>query len=166
VLQHLLLGVSAHINLDLGIATVETVREKNIELSVIHKDFDAINAIIGSLTYELIHEINRVSPLLSLIGLHSANTESLLVQFSVTNARDGAWCFAEDLGCRTGDGYDSCITARDKDIAKLAGALIHSRGFIRLTIWIVHLFEWKSSVKIIRVLNGYKKRFMKASEIR
>jgi hypothetical protein len=166
VLQHLLLGVNAHINLDLGIATVETVRERGIGLPVIHKDFDAINAIIGSLTYEVMQEIDRVSPLLSLIGLHSANTESLLVQFSISNARDGAWCFAEDLAGRTGDDYNECIATRDKDITKLAGALIHSRGFIRLTLWVIHLFEWKSPVRIIRVLNDYKKRFMKAREIR
>ena len=166
VLQHLLLGVNAHINLDLGIATVETVRETGMGLPEIHADFDAINAIIGSLTNEVIREIDQVSPLLSLIGLHSANMESVLVQFSVSNARDGAWCFAEDLGGRTGVDYDDCIKARDKDISKLAGALIRSRGFIRLTLWIIHLFEWKDPGKIIRVLNGYKKKFIKAADIR
>jgi len=37
VLQHLLLGVNAHINLDLAIATVETIRATNQQLPEIRK---------------------------------------------------------------------------------------------------------------------------------
>lgn len=160
VLQQLLLGINAHINLDLGIAAVETISGQNIQ--DIQQDFDSINTIIGSLTYEVIHEIDRISPLLSLIGLHANNTDSLLIQFSIGNARDGAWAFAEELSRKSGQEYTSCIGSRDKDIAKLAGALINLSGLLRLTLWIVHLFEWKNVGKIISVLHGYKKKFIKA----
>jgi len=166
VLQHLLLGVNAHINLDLAIATVETIRATNQQLPEIRKDYDAINAIIGSLTYEVINEINRVSPLLSLLGLHGDKPELLLIQFSIGNARDGAWCFAEELDKKTGEDYAACIASRDQDIAKLAGALIHLKGFIRLTLWLVHVFEWKKPARIIRVLDSFKKTFIKAADIR
>jgi hypothetical protein len=159
VLQQLLLGMNAHINLDLGIAAVETVQ--NQSLDPIQKDFDAINTIISSLTYQVIHEINRISPLLSLIGLNANNTDSLLIQFSIDNARDGAWCFAEELHTKQGPAYGSCIQSRDKDIAKLAGALIKSSGLIRLTLWVVHVFEWKNPKKIIHILHTYKKKFMR-----
>jgi hypothetical protein len=165
VLQHLLLGVNAHINLDLAIATVETVKENGQQLAEIRKDYDLINAIIGSLTYEVLNEIDRVSPLLSLLGLHGDNQELLLIQFSIGNARDGAWCFAEELDKLTGEEYIACIASRDKDISKLAGALIHVKGFVRLTLWLVHLFEWKNPGKIIRVLDGFKKTFIKAVNI-
>lgn len=166
VLQHLLLGINAHINLDLGIAAVETVQaigSNNIQ--DIHKDFDAINDILGALTYEVIHDINRISPLLSLIGKHSGNTESLLVQFSIGNARDGAWCFAEALSAKKGSDYTACIVQRDKDISTLAGALVKSRGFIRFTIWVIYLFELKNARKIIHILRTVKKRFIKAAEL-
>jgi hypothetical protein len=63
----------------------------------IQKDFDAINVIIGSIMYEVIQEINRISPLLSLMGLHANQKDSILIQFSIANARDGAWVFAEEL---------------------------------------------------------------------
>ncbi|HMH23261.1 MAG TPA: DUF5995 family protein [Puia sp.] len=165
VLQHLLLGVNAHINLDLAIATVETVRACGQSLSDIRKDYDAINAIIGSLTYEVINEINRVSPLLSLLGLHGDRPELLLIQFSIGNARDGAWCFAEELDKHTGNAYAACIVSRDGDIAKLAGALIQLKGFIRLTLWLVHVFEWKNPGKIIRVLDGLKKTFIRVGDL-
>ena len=161
VLQHLLLGISAHINLDLGVAAVETM--KNQTLGPIEKDFDSINMILGAMTYEVINEINRLSPLLSLIGKHSKNTESVLVQFSMANARDGAWCFAEDLFALSGDAYNACITARDKDIAKLGYTLLHFRAMLRLTVWLIHLFECKNPKRIIAVLQDYKKTFIHVS---
>jgi hypothetical protein len=163
VLQHLLLGISAHINFDLGIAAVETMN--GLSLQPIEKDFDSINIILGAMTYEVINEINRLSPLLSLIGKHSKNTESVLVQFSMTNARDGAWCFAEDLFALSGEGYQSCIDARDKDIARLGNTLVHFRGMLKLTVWVIHLFECKDPKRIIEVLQDYKKAFMHMSAL-
>ena len=47
VLQHLLLGINAHINLDLGVAAVE-VSGTN-DLKVIRNDFNAINNVLASL---------------------------------------------------------------------------------------------------------------------
>ena len=164
LLQHLLLGVNAHINLDLGIAAVETMQGQ--PFGDIQKDFDLINSIIGSLTYELIHEISQISPLLSLIGLHANRTDSILIQFSIGNARDGAWVFAEELSKLQGQEKTTSISARDNDITKLASALAVTKGFIRFTIWLIHLFEWKNPAKIIRVLHDYKKAFIKAAEVK
>jgi len=162
VLQHLLLGMNAHINLDLGIAAVETMQGQ--DLQAIEKDFDSINIIIGSLTYEVLNEINRMSPLISLIGLHSANTASILIQFSVSNARDGAWCFAEDLHKKTGAEYSLFIKARDKDIHTLGNTLLHFKGTLRFTVWLIHLFEWKNPVRIITELHEYKKKYIKVAK--
>jgi hypothetical protein len=160
ILQQLLLGMNAHINLDLGIAAVETTGTG--QLADIQKDFDAINTIISSLTFEVIHDIDRLSPLLSLIGLHASNSDSLLIQFSITNARDGAWAFAEDLSQQQGAAHDGTIKARDIAIAKLAGTLVKSTGLMRVTLWVVHVFEWRNPKKIIHVLHEYKKQFLTA----
>lgn len=159
-LQHLLLGINAHINLDLGIAAVETARAQGQPIQTIHKDFDAINAILGALTYQVLHDVNQISPLISLLGVHENHTESILIQFSIGNARDGAWCFAEALSPLTGDAQTAAITQRDNDIAVLARQLVTTRGFIRLTVALIHLFEWKNPRRIMRVLNGYKKSFI------
>ena len=90
VLQHLLLAMNAHINVDLGIAVVELARKSNNDLQTLRKDFMSINNILGSLTLEVANQINKVSPLMSLFGLHTTNS-SLLIQFSLSNARDGSW---------------------------------------------------------------------------
>jgi Family of unknown function (DUF5995) len=161
VLQQLLLGMNAHINLDLGIAAVEVAGGYSLE--AIHKDFNAINTIISSLTYEVLNEITHVSPLLSLLGLHATNFTSILIQFSIDNARDGAWCFAEELIGQKGTAYVDCIKARDHGIQQLADQLVKEKGLIRFTIWLIHVFEWKTPSKIIKVLNEYKKQKLEYS---
>jgi len=155
VLQDLLLGINAHINLDLGIAAVEVT---DGQLEGIHNDFDSINTIISSLTYQVLNDIDRISPLLSLLGLHASNQASILIQFSIDNARDGAWCFAELLATKKGADYNDCIAQRDKTVAQLANELAKPTGFIRFTIWIIHLFEWKTPSKIIKVLHEATKK--------
>ncbi|HEY2581854.1 MAG TPA: DUF5995 family protein [Mucilaginibacter sp.] len=155
VLQQLLLGMNAHINLDLGIAAVEV---SGGQLDTIQKDFDMINTIISSLTYQVLNDIDRVSPLLSLLGLHATNQTSILIQFSIDNARDGAWCFAEDLSKKQGADYTACISQRDQTINKLGQGLINMQGLMRFTIWLIHLFEWKSASKIIKVMHRSSKQ--------
>ncbi|HWB28304.1 MAG TPA: DUF5995 family protein [Chitinophagaceae bacterium] len=157
VLQHLLLGINAHINLDLGIAAAMVMQDAPI--IDINRDFNTINTIIASLTYEVLNDISRISPLLSLLGLRATKNVSVLVEFSIDNARDGAWCFAEDLSRKTGDDFLKCIGERDKSIAQLAMELVQVKGFIRFTRWLIHLFEWKEPSKIIRVLHDYKKTY-------
>lgn len=157
VLQHLLLGMNAHINLDLGIAAVGLSRQLNQDIQLLRKDFMSINAILGALTLEVSNQINRVSPLLSLFGLHATNT-SLLIQFSLSNARDGSWNFAEELSEKAGDDFDQCIQTRADTIKKLGSAIINTSGLIRITMLVIYIFEWKIPRKIIKVLHGSSKR--------
>jgi hypothetical protein len=161
ILQHLLMGMNAHINLDLGIAAAEITRGGDIQ--EIRKDFNTINSILGSLVFEILNQLNKVSPLLSLFGL-SANNDSLLIQFSLINARDGAWNFAEDLHSKQGDDIAACIAARDETIKKLGTSLVVSKGFLlRLTRWIVWLFEWKRPSRVISVLFHSEKKYVSES---
>ena len=153
VLQHLLAGMNAHINLDLGIAAVETVAGGDVQ--DIHKDFNAINTVLAAMVYEVIRNLNRVSPLLSLLGLHATDNNEMLVNFTIDNARDGAWCFAEDLAKKTGPEYAACIALRDDVISGLAKNIVRpSSRLMRFTLWVVHLFEWHRAQKIIDVMSS------------
>lgn len=156
VLQHLLLGMNAHINLDLGIVAAEIAGAGSMD--TVKKDFNSINDILSALTYPVLNGLSEVSPLLSLLGLHSGNSSSILIQFSIANARDGAWVFAEDLHGKQGADWDACVAKRDKTIATLAGGLIQMPGFfMRLTVWVIKLFERKNAARNIKALQEYKK---------
>jgi len=162
VLQHLLAGMNAHINLDLGIAAVETVAGGDIH--AIRKDFNQINMIIASLVFEVLNELNRVSPLLSLFGLHATN-DSILIQFSVSNARDGAWSFAEELSSKISEAEKKdCMQKRDMTIEKLALSLLKPKGFLAFTKWLILLFEWKNPAKVIQVFYKYKKKYISVAQ--
>lgn len=158
VLEQLLLGMSAHINLDLGIATVQTQANYKAPLQDIHNDFDTMNTIIASLTYEALAELDKVSPMLSLLGLHAGDNDSVLIQFSIVNARDGAWCFAEELDGKTGEDFDACIQERDQNILQVGKSIIGQTGALAFTVWLVHLFEWRNPAKIINALHNNKKK--------
>ncbi|WP_343702521.1 DUF5995 family protein [Chitinophaga sp.] len=162
LLQQLLLGMNAHINYDLGIAAVDCAAGGDIQ--AMHRDFISINNIIGSLTFEVTNEISRISPLLSLFGLHSQNGQSILIQFSISNARDGAWGFAEELSGKQGTQREECLQARDASIKKLAEALKKPKGLVRFTTFIIFLFEWKSPRKIIGALYKYHKAYISTKQ--
>jgi hypothetical protein len=164
ILEHLLLGMSAHINLDLGIATAQTQAANNQPLEDIHIDYDTMNAIIASLTYQVLAELDKVSPLLSLLGLHAGNTDSVLIQFSIDNARDGAWCFAGELYGKTGQNWDNGIKERDQNILVLGKSIIGQTGFLAFTVWLIHLFEWKNPAKITQALSDNQKRHFTVGE--
>src|SRR5690606_39254404 len=121
LLQHLLLGINARINLDLGVAAVETAGTN--DLNSLQKDLNSINNILAALTYEVVGNINRVSPLMSLLRFQATNYNAILIQFTMSNARDGAWCFDEDLKKKTGNEYAACVSQRDKTIMQLAEGL-------------------------------------------
>ena len=127
-------------------------------MASIHNDFNIINGIIGSLTYEVVTEISRISPFLSLLGLHATNETTVLVQFSIGNARDGAWAFAEELGAQPADKTAAFIESRDKTIAQLATDLVRVRGLAKLTCWLIHLLEWKNPARITKALQEYQKK--------
>lgn len=150
VLQHLLLGMNAHINLDLGVATVETMKGEDIK--GIHRDFNLINTILASMVYKVISQLNQVSPFMSLLGFHATNTNMMLVQFTIEQARDGAWVFAEELSGKSGQAALDCIHTRDLSIEKLGVNLANPRKLAKITTLIIRFFEPNSASKVIEVL--------------
>ncbi len=150
VLQHLLLGMNAHINLDLGAATVETMKGEDI--NGIHRDFNLINTILASMVYKVISQLNQVSPFMSLLGFHATNTNMMLVQFTIEQARDGAWVFAEELSRKEGQVALDCIHTRDLSIEKLGVNLANPKKLAKLTTLIIRVFEPNKASKVIEIL--------------
>ncbi|GEO03876.1 hypothetical protein AAE02nite_15400 [Adhaeribacter aerolatus] len=151
LMQHLLLGMNAHINLDLGTTAVETMRDGR--LPDIRRDFNSINTILGAMIDKVQENIGRVSPLMGLLDLHARNRDELLVQFSINLARDGAWRFAEDLHDKVGADYQTCLAARDNCIAQLGKNLASPRGFLlKYTLKAIRATERLAPGEIINIL--------------
>ncbi len=114
-LQHMLLGINAHINLDLGIAAARTA--PGTSLQQLKPDFDAINSLLVSLVDETQRKLSRVWPLMRPLDWLAGRHEERLVGFSMEIARDHAWRFAESLAMQSREEQDELIGRVDHWIA-------------------------------------------------
>ena len=149
VLQHLFLGINAHINLDLGISAAETMGTEPI--AGIQKDFDRINAILAELVDGVKANISKLSPVFGWLIPLAKGREEMLLNFSIQVARDGAWKYAgEYYLC---EDRAASILERDGNIAKLANKLINPGKFLSFLIKIVGFAEWKSVSRTMNQLD-------------
>ncbi|MBE7177714.1 MAG: hypothetical protein INR69_15000 [Mucilaginibacter polytrichastri] len=150
IMQHLLLGINAHINLDLGIAAAETMTGFPVE--GIKRDFDRINAILSSLVDEVQEKISRASPMLYLLNLNKMSLDDMLVRFSINTARNGAWCFATELSEKKEGEKGNFIHLRDDVVARLGNSIAHPFPALRFTVGLIRRTETRNIGTVIRLL--------------
>ncbi|QIE59757.1 hypothetical protein G5B37_09340 [Rasiella rasia] len=152
VMQHLLLGINAHINLDLGVAVAETVGEEGI-LADFENDFNKINAILASLVDDVQNRIGRISPLFYLLEKVGKGKEDKIVTFSINIARDGAWLFANQYHMALDRAVD--LKQRDGVIALLSSKLTTTKSrWLRWTIKSIRWLENKDVKQVVAILNN------------
>lgn len=149
-LQHLLLGMNAHINLDLGIAAVETVGAG--DLAPLQGDFFRINALLAGLVGDVKAELAGVWRPLRYLNRGLGSVESSIINFSMTKARDAAWCFAEELAPLNESDRHQAIARRDAEIAALALLIRYPGVYLGLVAKVVRLGERGSVTNLVRVL--------------
>ncbi|WP_420572054.1 DUF5995 family protein [Kordia sp.] len=139
VLQHLLLGMNAHINLDLGIAAAEVMKGKDIQL--LKGDFDKINVILSELVHDVEKELSLIWKTLVKIIKVTEKFDTILIDFSMKLARDGAWKYAVSLADAPETDWPQLITARDLKVAKKAEIVIDPGFLIKILLRIIRLEE-------------------------
>jgi len=150
VLQHLLLGMNAHINLDLGIAAAEISRGKNI--TDLENDFNRINEILSSLVHEVEDDLSVVWPTLKQILKRTGKVDDFMVDFSMKLARDGAWKFANQLSVSPEDQIQSMIEARDQKVAAKSKIITKPGKIATIVLFIIRVMERGSVTDKIRKL--------------
>lgn len=140
VLQHLLLGMNAHINLDLGIAAVEISSQETI--GALQSDFNKINEILSSLVGEIQKDLTEIWPKLYWILKHLNRIDDFLIDFSMSIARDGAWKFANELAMESNaNERDKLIVERDAKIALIADKVTNHSFIIKFLFKIIRFGE-------------------------
>jgi hypothetical protein len=94
-LQHILLGINAHINLDLGIAAAQT--RSGDAIFGLRKDFDRINDIIASLTDRVQEHLADIWLPFRLLDFLLKTEDEGWIHFSIRVARGAAWKAATAL---------------------------------------------------------------------
>ncbi len=95
ILQHLLAGMNAHINLDLGIAGAQV--SPGDQLPQLKTDFDQINDLLATQVGAVEAEMATLSPLIKNLSTIGLSSETTLINFNIGLARKTAWFIAQRL---------------------------------------------------------------------
>lgn len=150
VLQHLLLGMNAHINLDLGIAAART--SPGAAVRDLKNDFMKINEILTTLVDGIQRELAEIWPVLALLDRVGGRTDEVLVNFSMTKARDHAWRVAESLAPLGEANRTPTIDDLDKKVVALGYRVLKPGLIIGGANKIVRLGERGTIPQIIDIL--------------
>ena len=148
MLQHMLAGVNAHIDLDLGI-TAQNIAPA-MKLPKLHDDFNTINAVLASQVNGVLDDINQLSPDLAELYQILAGNEIFLINQSVAAMRDSAWRFAIVLAVVPGFARPLTIWARDRKVAAQADLIYHPPGVIGLIQATVDEIAERESRDVVR----------------
>jgi hypothetical protein len=134
VVQHLLLGMNAHITLDLGIAAAAAA--PGAELDQLKGDFDKINdvlaSLVGTVEDELITIVGRWEPpagsALRIAERVCGGRERTAMSLLIDGARAAAWHFARELVQLDPDEARARVRHQDEAAVLLSDTLLLGSG--------------------------------------
>lgn len=150
VLQHLLLGMNAHINLDLGVTAADLGDDGGLD--AVKADFDAVNDVLGQLVDGCQGALDEVSPWMGLADRIGGRGDETMIRFSLVAARRQAWSVAMMLSSLQGDARTRRIAAVDAS-AELVGRAVAHPGFLAsAALLIVRARERTKPADVMRLL--------------
>lgn len=150
VLQHLILGINTHINLDLGIAAAEACSPEKIE--DLKPDFDKINGVIASLMQSVQDDLSQVWPPLTFLERIANHRQEAVLNFSIDLARKASWENALALSKAEGSAKEHYIKMMDNTVVFLAHRVINPGLGARLILSPILKMESKNVGDIIDIL--------------
>ena len=151
ILQHLLLGINAHVNLDLAVVAAETC--PGAEIGSLHDDFMRVNGILGALLPEVRACIGRFSPLLDVIDRVGGADDDEILNFSIRVARDEAWSQAQLLAATDDPARRAqLVDSLDRAVAVLGKVVASPGGLLRRAVDLVAATESDDVVAVMDAL--------------
>ena len=150
ILQHLLAGMNAHINLDLGVAAATVSPGDSIE--GLQSDFDQINVVLAAQVSSVEGQMSTISPLVGTLSQVGLKTETTLINFNIGLARQAAWFTAERLAREPE--FLRAVTIDGLDLAvSLEGRAILHPPFKGEALQAIRAVEEQDVRKVIEILN-------------
>lgn len=139
VVQHLLMGINAHVNLDLGIACAEVSTPESI--FDLHSDYNKINEILSNLVNGVEECLVEIWPTLTYILKLTGKIDNFFIDFSMKTARDGAWKYATEFVLLPENQREASIKQRDVKVTKVAKLVSNPGYFVSSIFKLIRLFE-------------------------
>lgn len=118
VLQHLLLGMNAHINLDLPIASARILDRHDPE--GFETDFHAVNDLLAALIDEIQNEIATAGLWMKVVDVLGGRLDEVLCSLFLSRARSSAWQRAVRLHSLDPDDRPEVVQQFDRDTRRIA----------------------------------------------
>ncbi|WP_420128841.1 DUF5995 family protein [Longimicrobium sp.] len=151
ILQHLLLGINAHINLDLGVAAAQTA--PGADLAGLEHDFREISALLGELLDDVQDRIGRVSPWMGLLDWIGMRHDEVVFTFALGGSRDLAWKWAQRFARTDAARLPLEIDALDHVVVTLAKAIHKPHIWVRPVLLAIRLRESKDVGRVLDALS-------------
>ncbi len=148
-LQHVLLGINAHINLDLGIVAADI---GGSALETVRADFDAVNDVLGDLVDNCQGALGSVSPWLDLADRIGGDGDETLIRFSLVRARRHAWYVAHRVASLPAEQRASAIAAVDAATVRIGRAVEHPGVLASALLLVVRVRERAAPGDVMAVL--------------
>ncbi len=139
IVQHLVLGVNAHINLDLAVAAAEVCPGDAIH--GLRHDFLLINDILSRVWLVMQDAVGEVSPYLWLLDRFGGRADEWVLDFSLRRARQEAWHYAVVLARQSGQEREETIDRLDVRAGLLARLVARPAGLARPAVELIRATE-------------------------
>lgn len=150
IVQHLLLGINAHVNHDLALAVVDIARDTG-DLPGVRPDFLAVNDVLATTYVDVLRDLDRVS---RWTNEAAALGGGRLFNFSLRVARDQAWAAAERLYPLDAAAAAAYRAELDRLVSVLAYLVTRPAFPLPLLIPVARLLEQRNPRKVVRALLG------------
>jgi hypothetical protein len=125
ILQHIFLGMNAHINLDLGISAATIMPYRKI--NPLKKDFENINNVISSINQKVQDSLNKICYPVELIDKISNGKDNAVLDFAISRARETSWATAVMTSNTPNFLRSSVIGIVDYAAAKVASQILNPK---------------------------------------
>jgi hypothetical protein len=150
VVQHLLAGINAHINLDLGIASAGTAESD--QLPGLQTDFNQINGVLAGLVGTVEKEMAEISPLIGLLEKFSLQTDTTIINFNLDKAREFAWSNAVRMARMPASELPAAIQELDSEVELLGRLVVAPPWLVKIQLFPIRIFESNNVRRVLDVL--------------
>ena len=121
-IQHVMAGMNAHINLDLGLAAAGV--QQGAAVSDLRDDFERLNDVLAAMIDRMQDALTHTAPWTAVVDTWFGPVDELVSGWSIEYARGRAWSFAERLTLAGDRERQSLVDARDARVAAIGRGIL------------------------------------------